>query len=87
MAPPRGLGPWWVVFVGVAVSLVLIADDHVLRGGVVLSLFLGLGAVLRALLPSSRAGGLAVRSRIFDTTALLTLSIACLILAALLKPK
>jgi hypothetical protein len=86
MAPPRGLGPWWAVLVGVAVALVLVAAGHVVGGGITLALTLGLGALLRAVVPSRRVGGLVVRSRAFDTAAMLTLAVACLLLAAILKP-
>jgi hypothetical protein len=42
--------------------------------------------VLRAVVPSRRVGGLVVRSRAFDTGAMLVLAGACLLLAAILKP-
>jgi Protein of unknown function (DUF3017) len=86
MAPPRGLGLWWAVLVGIAVALGLIAAGHVVGGGVVMSLTLGVGALLRALVPSRGVGGLVVRSRAFDTAAMLALAVACLLLAAILKP-
>jgi hypothetical protein len=86
MAPPRGLGPWWAVLAGSAVALLLVAAGHVVGGGVTMALTLGLGAALRALAPSRRVGGLVVRSRAFDTVAMLTLAVACLLLAAILKP-
>ena len=86
MSPPRGLGLWWAVLGGIAVALVLIAAGHVVGGGVLMSLTLGVGAVLRAVVPSRRVGGLVVRSRAFDTAAMLVLAAACLLLAAILKP-
>jgi hypothetical protein len=86
MAATRGLGPWWVVLAGVAAALVLIAVGDVVRGGIVMALTLGGGALLRALVPSRRVGGLVVRSRAFDTFAMLALAVACLVLAVILKP-
>ena len=86
MSPPRGLGLWWAVLGGIAVALVLVAAGHVVGGGVLMSLTLGVGAVLRAVVPSRRVGGLVVRSRAFDTAAMLVLAAACLLLAAILKP-
>jgi Protein of unknown function (DUF3017) len=86
MAATRGLGLWWIVLAGVAAALVLIALDHVVAGGVVMALTFGVGALLRALIPSRKVGGLVVRSRLFDTVTLLALGTACLFLAAILKP-
>ena len=86
MAPARGLGPWWVVLGGVLVALVLVATGHVVGGGIAMAVSLGGGGVLRAIVPTRRARGLVVRSRAFDTFAMLTLAAACLVLAVVLKP-
>ena len=84
-APPSRLGAWWLVLAGVAVSLIVIAAGRVKVGGAVMALSLGVGALLRAVVPSRGVGGLAVRSRAFDTVSLLVLSFACLLLAVILK--
>jgi hypothetical protein len=86
MAPARGLGPQWAVLVGVVVALVLVATDHVVGAGIAMAVTLGAGAVVRLILPSRRIGGLVVRSRAFDTVAMLALAAACLLLAVILKP-
>jgi hypothetical protein len=86
MAPARGLGPQWAVLVGVAVALTLVASGHLVGAGVAMAVTLGSAALLRALVPSRRIGGLVVRSRAFDTVALLALAVACLVLAVILKP-
>jgi hypothetical protein len=86
MAPARGLGPQWAILGGVIIALVLVAMDHVVGAGVAMAATLGAGAVLRAVAPARRIGGLVVRSRAFDTVAMLALAVACLVLAVILKP-
>jgi hypothetical protein len=86
MAPARGLGPQWAVLVGVLVALGLVTSGHLVGAGVAMAVTLGAGAVLRAVVPSRRIGGLVVRSRAFDTFAMLALAVACLVLAVILKP-
>jgi hypothetical protein len=67
------------------VALAVIAGGRVKVGGLVLALSLGLGALLRAVVPTRGVGGLAVRSRAFDTITLLVLAVACILLAVVLK--
>lgn len=86
MAPARGLGPQWLVLVGVLVALALVTSGHLVGAGVAMAVTLGSGALLRAVVPSRRIGGLVVRSRAFDTFAMLALALACLVLAVILKP-
>ena len=86
MAPARGLGPQWAVLAGVVLALALVASGHVVGAGVAMAVTLGCGALLRAVVPSRRIGGLVVRSRAFDTVAMLVLAVACLVLAVILKP-
>jgi hypothetical protein len=86
MAPARGLGPQWAVLVGVLVALALVTSGHLVGAGVAMAITLGAGALLRAVVPSRRIGGLVVRSRAFDTFAMLALAVACLVLAVILKP-
>jgi hypothetical protein len=86
MAPARGLGPQWVVLAGVVIALALVVSGHLVGAGVAMAVTLGSGAVLRAVVPSRRIGGLVVRSRAFDTVAMLVLAAACLVLAVILKP-
>jgi hypothetical protein len=86
MAPARGLGPQWAVLVGVLLALALVTSGHLVGAGVAMAVTLGTGALVRAVVPSRRIGGLVVRSRAFDTFAMLTLAIAALVLAVILKP-
>jgi len=71
--PIRGPRPrWWrqwpiaVVLVAVAASLAVIALDHFRIGSLMLAGSLVLAFILRLVLPQSRAGMLAVRSRTVD---------------------
>lgn len=66
-----GLGPWWLVALGVVAGLALVLTDRVRQGGYVVAGAVALGAALRAVLPSPRGGGLEVRSRALDVLLLL----------------
>ncbi len=81
--PLRGLGPWWVVAVVALVGLVLTTvGGHFRVGGFVVAASLVLAALVRAVLPPARSGGLAIRSRPFDV--LVMLVAAALVFAAFL---
>ena len=60
--------PLFVVLVGVAVGLAMVALDHWRRGLVVVGLALVVAALFRLLLPLPRLGFLAVRSRTMDVS-------------------
>jgi Protein of unknown function (DUF3017) len=77
------LGVWWFVAVGLGVGLLLVLFGSLRSGGYVAAAALVLGALLRLLLPQSRAGGLAVRSRLTDVVVLLGLGAALLLTARL----
>ena len=77
MTAPR-LGWWWVATPVLLLGLAFFALDQVRTAGYVLAAGLGLAALLRLVLPASRAGGLAVRSRAVDV---LTMAGLCLVLA------
>ena len=70
------LGVWWFVAVGLGAGLLLVLFGSLRSGGYVAAAALVLGAVLRLLLPQSRAGGLAVRRRLTDVVVLLGLGAA-----------
>jgi hypothetical protein len=73
--------PITLVLLGVATSMILIADDYFRRGCVVLSASVLLAAFLRLLLPESDAGMLTVRSRRIDVTVLGVLGIGLSVFA------
>ncbi len=70
----RPLGVWWILAAGLILGLVLVADDHLRRGGYVMAGALVLAAVLRLVLPKAAAGSLAVRSRGTDVVVMLALA-------------
>lgn len=70
--PLRGLGPWWAVAVVAVAGLWLItAGGHLRIGGFVVAASLVLAAVLRAVLPEARGGGIEIRSRLRDVLTML----------------
>jgi hypothetical protein len=73
--------PITLVLLGVAASMILIADDYFRRGCVVLSASVLLAAFLRLLLPEADAGMLTVRSRRIDVTVLGVLGIGLSVFA------
>lgn len=82
MAAPRitrHLGLWWVLAAGLLVAFAFVATDHLLRGTVVMGATLGVSAVLRAVAPTERAGGLVVRRRWLDVLILVALGLAIVV--------
>lgn len=70
-----GLGVWWVVAAGLVGAVALSATDHHLRATVLFSGSCLLAAVLRAVLPTNKAGGLVVRRQWFDVATLVLLGV------------
>ncbi|WP_237702854.1 DUF3017 domain-containing protein [Candidatus Protofrankia datiscae] len=69
-----GWDPVLTVVLGAAIiALVFVSQDHWRRGLLGLGVVLLAGAVLRLVLPTRRAGLLAVRSRVFDVATLVAL--------------
>lgn len=85
--PPatRSLAAWWLVAAAGSVGLVLLALGHLRWSVVALAVSLWVGAVTRALVPDQRAGGLVVRSRLFDVVALVGLGAAVLVVGLSLR--
>ena len=73
--------PIALVFLGIGVSLVLIATDHFRRGSVGLAVSVLLAAFLRLFLPNSSAGMLVVRSKAVDVAVLGSLGVILTIFA------
>ncbi len=78
--PPAtlALGAWWVVVLAGATGLGLLALDRLRWAVVALAISLWLGAAIRVVVPERTAGGLVVRSRLFDVVALVVLGAAVL---------
>ncbi|HNP55416.1 MAG TPA: DUF3017 domain-containing protein [Gordonia sp. (in: high G+C Gram-positive bacteria)] len=78
--------PYFFVLGVVALAVVLVLVDRWRRGAFVFGGALALGAVLRAVLPTSRAGLLQVRGRVFDVSALTALATVVLWMAFTIDP-
>ena len=83
---------WWgqwpiaVVLAGVAASLIVVALDRFRLGSLMLAASLVLAFVLRLVLPSDRAGMLAVRSKRVDLIVLGVLAGALVVFALWVPP-
>lgn len=78
--------PYLLPVVGVLGGLAWLATHHFKRGSGLIAVSLLLGAVLRLLLPESRAGLLAVRSKALDVLALASLGVAIALVAYKVPP-
>lgn len=78
--------PYFLVLIGVLLAGVLVLADRWRRGAFVFGGSLAFGAVLRALLPASRAGLLQVRGRVFDVSALTAMATVVLWMAITIDP-
>lgn len=75
----RPLAAWWVVLAGLVAGLLFVLTDHMLRATVSVGGVLLLAAVLRVILPGSKAGGIAVRGPLVDLVVLVGLGVAVLV--------
>jgi hypothetical protein len=73
--------PITIVFLGISISLILIATDHFRRGSLGLAASVLLAAFMRLFLPNSAAGMLEVRSKRIDVAVLGTLGVILTIFA------
>lgn len=73
--------PFYLVMALIAVAAVLVLLDRWRRGAFVFGSAMLVGAVLRAVLPTSRVGLLQVRSRGFDIGAMASMGVLVLWLA------
>ncbi|MGN6610342.1 MAG: DUF3017 domain-containing protein [Angustibacter sp.] len=85
MTTPRLLGPWLLLLVGVTAAVVAVVTGHLRAGGYLLAGALGVTAVLRAVLPTSAVGAVAVRSKVIDVLLLAGAAGAAGVLAATVK--
>lgn len=78
--PPttKSLGLWWVVAVGAVVAMGFVWADHMLRATTALGGSLLIAAIIRTVAPQDRAGGLVVRSRVFDVIIFVVFAVAVL---------
>ncbi|MFT4042743.1 MAG: DUF3017 domain-containing protein [Gordonia sp. (in: high G+C Gram-positive bacteria)] len=78
--------PYIMVMLGVVAAAALVLFDRWRRGAFVFGCALLLGALLRALLPTSRVGLLQVRGRVFDVVSLAAVGAVMLWLATSIDP-
>ena len=88
MTIPR-LGWWWVATPVLALGIVAFGFGQVRLAGFFIALGLGIAALIRAVLPTERSGGLVVRSRVVDvaTMALLGMALAVITASLDLRPR
>ena len=82
-------GALWLVAVALIAGLVVIGFGQVRWGGFILAGTVFGAALIRLVLPSSRAGGLVVRSRLVDVLFLLGMAAALfvIVIALDLRPR
>ncbi len=76
------LGLWWLLPAGLAVALWLLLGGGLRSYGYAMTATLVVAAVVRLVTPKERAGGLVVRSRLWDVGRLLALAGATAVLTA-----
>ncbi|MFK5584472.1 MULTISPECIES: DUF3017 domain-containing protein [unclassified Serinicoccus] len=78
--PRQPLGLWWLGVLGLGTAVTLLVSQNLRAYGYAMGATLGVLALLRAVLPGHRVGGLVVRGRAVDVATLLLLgaSIAAL---------
>ncbi|MDQ2757540.1 MAG: DUF3017 domain-containing protein [Actinomycetota bacterium] len=77
-----GLGPWWLVAAVAVVGLGGVVSGHIRGGGYVFAAGVALAALMRAVLPVPRGGGLEIRSRWLDVVMLLVVATALVVVFA-----
>lgn len=86
--PFRGDGPlglWWLGVAGLLVAGVLLWIENIRAFGYAVAVTLGVLAILRAVLPPGRAGGLVVRTRAIDVAILAAFAVAIAVLSTFLR--
>jgi len=76
------LGAWWVLPLGLMVSMGLLISGGLRTFGYAMAATVALAALIRLLTPEARAGGLMVRSRLWDIVLMLVLAVATATLSA-----
>lgn len=83
--PRQPLGLWWVGVVGLGVAGVLLVAENLRAYGYAVGVTMAVLALLRAVLPDSRAGGLVVRERWVDVAVMALLGGTVAVLASTLR--
>ena len=83
MTAPR-LGWWWVATPVLVLSVIAYSRGEIRLAGYLMAAGLGFAALLRLVLPESRSGGLAVRSRLVDVATMALLGLGLAVITSLL---
>ncbi|QGN56579.1 DUF3017 domain-containing protein [Nostocoides sp. HKS02] len=81
MTTPR-LGWWWAIAPVLVSGLLAFAQGDVRLGGYLVAAGVWFAALLRLVLPTSRSGGLAVRSRGVDAVTMAVLGLALVVITS-----
>ena len=81
MVAPR-LGWWWVATPVLVLGVVAFGFGRVQLAGFVMAGGLLIAALIRAVLPTERSGGLVVRSRVVDVATMGLLGVALVVITA-----
>ncbi len=76
------LGAWWLLAAGLGIALWLLLSGGLRGYGYAMAATLVVAAIVRAVLPKDRAGGLVVRSRAWDVSLMLALAAAAVVLSS-----
>jgi hypothetical protein len=79
------LGWWWLGLLGLVAAGLLLVTENLRAYGYAVGVTLAVLALLRAVLPETRAGGLVVRGRWVDVAVLVLLGGATAVLASTLR--
>ncbi len=83
--PRQPLGLWWVGVAGLGVAGVLLVAENLRAYGYAVGVTMAVLALLRAVLPDDRAGGLVVRDRWVDVAVMALLGGTVAVLASTLR--
>ncbi len=76
------LGAWWVLPLGLLVSMGFLISGGLRSFGYAMAITITLAALIRLVTPAARAGGLIVRSRLWDVLLMVALAAATAVLSA-----
>ncbi len=76
------LGAWWLLPLGLVVSIGFLMTGSLRNFGYAMAATIAAAALIRLITPDTRAGGLIVRSRLWDVLLMLVFAAATALLSA-----